>query len=115
MVKKQVDVLVLNSNETITLDSPDRENGLGVIDNGGVTINQGKVILAASTEMLERKFRSRRTIDAEDEIIIHRFVDPQTHLTFEGTCDAIFKCRIERLSYMDVLRNDGGIMVTLNR
>ena len=115
MAKKQVDVLVLNSNETITLDSPDRENGLGVIDNGGVAINQGKVVLAASTEMLERKFRSRRTIDAEDEIILPGFVDPHTHLVFAGARDAEFQLRIEGISYMDVLREGGGIIETVNR
>ena len=115
MVKKQVDVLVLNSNETITLDSPDSENGLGVIDNGGVAINQGKVVLAASTEMLERKFRSRRTIDAEDEIILPGFVDPHTHLVFAGARDAEFQLRIEGVSYMDVLREGGGIIETVNR
>ena len=115
MAKKQVDVLVLNSNETITLDSRDSENGLGVIDNGGVAINQGKVVLAASTEMLERKFRSRRTIDAEDEIILPGFVDPHTHLVFAGARDAEFQLRIEGISYMDVLRKGGGIIETVNR
>src|SRR5438128_5759588 len=115
MVKKQVDVLVLNSNETITLDSPDSETGLGVIDNGGVAINQGKIVLAASTELLERKFRARRTIDAEDEIILPGFVDPDTHLVFAGARDAEFQLRIEGVSYMDVLREGGGIIETVNR
>src|SRR3989442_15940460 len=114
MVKKQVDVLVLNSNETITLDSRDSETGLGVIDNGGVAINQGKVVLAASTEMLERKFRSRRTIDAEDEIILPGFVDPHTHLVFAGARDAEFQLRIAGASYMDVLGKGGGIIETVN-
>ena len=69
MVKKRVDVLVLNSNETITLDSPEIENGLGIVDNGGVAIDKGKIVLAASTDLLERKFRAGRTINAEDEIV----------------------------------------------
>ena len=115
MVKRRVDVLVLNSNETITLDSHDSETGLGVIDNGGVAINQGKIVLAASTQMLERKFRSRRTIDAEDEIILPGFVDPHTHLVFAGAREAEFQRRIEGASYMDVLSKGGGIIETVNR
>jgi imidazolonepropionase len=115
MVKRRVDVLVLNSNETITLDSPDSEKGLGVVDNGGVAINQGKVVLAASTELLERKFRARRIIDAEDEIILPGFVDPHTHLVFAGARDAEFQLRIGGVSYMDVLRKGGGIIETVNR
>ncbi len=114
MVKRRVDVLVLNSNETITLDSPDPERGLGVVDNGGVAIDQGKIVLAASTELLERKFRARRTIDAEDEIILPGFVDPHTHLVFAGAREGGFQLRISGVSYMDVLRKGGGIIETVN-
>jgi len=115
MVKRRVDVLVLNSNETITLDSPDRGTELGVVDHGGVAINRGKIVLAASTELLERKFRARRTIDAEDEIILPGFVDPHTHLVFAGARDGEFQLRIAGASYMDVLRKGGGIIETVNR
>ena len=115
MVKKRVDVLVLNSNETITLDSPEIENGLGIIDNGGVAINQGKIVLAASTDLLERKFRARRTISAEDEIILPGFVDPHTHLVFAGARDSEFQLRIAGASYMEIFRRGGGIIETVNR
>ena len=115
MVKSRVDVLVLNSNETITLDSRDGETGLGIVDNGGVAINQGKIVLAASTELLERKFRARRTIDAEDEVILPGFVDPHTHLVFAEAREAEFQLRIAGASYMDVLRKGGGIIETVNR
>ena len=115
MVKKRVDVLILNSNETITIDSPDTETGLGIIDNGGVAINKGKITLAASTDLLERKFRARRTMDAEDQIILPGFVDPHTHLIFAGAREAEFQLRIAGASYMDVLRKGGGIIETVNR
>lgn len=115
MVKKRVDVLVLNSNETITLDSPDGGNGLGIVDNGGVAINQGKIVLAASTDLLERKFHARRTIDAEGEIILPGFVDPHTHLVFAGARDSEFQLRIAGVSYMEILRKGGGIIETVNR
>src|SRR2546428_5105102 len=115
MVKSRVDVLVLNSNETITLDSRDSATGLGLVDNGGVAINQGKIVLAASTELLERKFRARRTIDAGDEIILPGFVDPHTHLVFAGAREAEFQLRIAGASYMDLLGKGGGIIETVNR
>src|SRR6266436_4808242 len=115
MVKKRVDVLVLNSNETITLDSPENENGLGIVDHGGVEIKQGKIVLAASTDLLERKFRAGRTIDVENEIILPGFVDPHTHLVFAGARDTEFQLRIEGVSYMEILRKGGGIIETVNR
>ena len=115
MVKKRVDVLVLNSNETITLDSPENENGLGIVDHGGVAIKQGKIVLAASTDLLERKYRAGRTIDVENEIILPGFVDPHTHLIFAGAREAEFQLRIEGVSYMEILRKGGGIIETVNR
>ena len=115
MVKKRVDVLVLNSNETITLDSPENENGLGIVDHGGVAIKQGKIVQAASTDLLERKFRARRTIDVENEIILPGFVDPHTHLVFAGAREAEFQLRIAGVSYMEILRKGGGIIETVNR
>src|SRR6266446_2858136 len=115
MVKKRVDVLVLNSNETMTLNPPDSENGLGIIDNGGVAIDKGKIVLAASTDLLERKFHARRTMDAENEIILPGFVDPHTHLVFAGARDIEFQLRIAGVSYMEILRKGGGIIETVNR
>src|SRR6266849_3996341 len=115
MVKKRVDVLVLNSNETITLDSPENENGLGIVDHGGVAIKQGKIVQAESTDLLERKFRAGRTIDVENEIILPGFVDPHTHLIFAGAREAEFQLRIEGVPYMEILRKGGGIIETVNR
>src|SRR6266571_4029290 len=115
MIKKRVDILVLNSNETITLDSPEIQNGLGIVDNGGVAIDKGKIVLAASTDLLVRKFRAGRTINAEDEIILPGLVDPHTHLVFAGARDAEFQLRIAGVSYMEILRKGGGIIETVNR
>src|SRR3989442_2504202 len=115
MVKSRVDVHVLSGNDTITLDSRASGTGLGVVDNGGVAINQGKIVLAASTELLERTFRARRTIDAGGEIILPGFVDPHTHLVFAGAREAEFQLRIAGASYMDLLGKGGGIIETVNR
>ena len=114
MVKKRVDVLVLNSNETITLDSSDKNRGLGIIDNGGIAISHGKIVAIASTILLERKFQAKTIIDTEDEIILPGFIDPHTHLVFGGAREGEFQKRIEGVPYMDVLRKGGGIIETVN-
>ncbi len=114
MVKKRVDVLVLNSNETITLDSPGDPGGLGIVDNGGVAINHGKIVLAASSTLLERRFQARKKIDVSDEVILPGFVDPHTHLVFAGAREDEFQLRIKGVSYMEVLQKGGGIIETVN-
>src|SRR5207245_6180396 len=88
--------------------------GLGIVDHGGVAINQGRIVMAASTELLERKFRARRIIDAGDEIILPGFVDPHTHLVFAGARVAEFQLRIAGVSYLEVLRKGGGIIEAVN-
>ena len=115
MVKKRVDTLVLNSNETVTLHSRNGDKGLGIIDNGGVAIDRGKIVLTASTSLLERKFKARNKVDAKDEIVLPGFVDPHTHLVFRGAREAEFQNRISGVPYMDVLRKGGGIIETVNR
>lgn len=115
MVKKRVDTLVLNSNETVTLHSGNGDKGLGIIDNGGVAIDRGKIVLTASTSLLERKFKARNKVDAKDEIVLPGFVDPHTHLVFRGAREAEFQNRISGVPYMDVLRKGGGIIETVNR
>ena len=114
MVKKRVDVLVLNSNETITLSSSDKDKGLGIIDNGGVAIAHGRIVAVASTILLERKFQAKTIVDAEEEIILPGFVDPHTHLVFGGAREGEFQNRIAGVPYMEVLRKGGGIIETVN-
>lgn len=114
MVKKRVDTLVLNSNETLTLDSSDKKHGLGVIDNGGVAIEHGRIVAVESTVLLERKFHARTIVDADDQIILPGFVDPHTHLVFGGAREGEFQKRITGVPYMEVLRKGGGIFETVN-
>ncbi|HZD12026.1 MAG TPA: imidazolonepropionase [Candidatus Binatus sp.] len=114
MAKKRVDSLVLNSNETITLNSSEKNNALGIIDNGGVAINHGRIAMVASTSLLERKFKGKIIIDAKDEIILPGFVDPHTHLVFGGAREGEFQDRIAGVPYMEALRKGGGIIETVN-
>ena len=115
MAKRRVDLLVLNSNETLTLDSAGKENELGIIDNGGLAISQGKIVSAASTQLLEKKFRANKTIDARDEIILPGLVDPHTHLVFDGAREGEFQLRIAGAQYIDILLRGQGIIETVNR
>ena len=65
--------------------------------------------------MLERKFSASRNILATDEIILPGFVDPHTHLIFQGSREEEFQQRLGGASYLDVLRKGGGIMETVKK
>lgn len=112
--KRRIDLLILESKETITLDSS-TEDDLGIIDGGGVAVDKGKIVEAASSQLLERKYSASRHLSAMDGIILPGFVDPHTHLVFQGSREEEFQQRLGGASYLDVLRKGGGIMETVNK
>ncbi|OLD08903.1 MAG: imidazolonepropionase [Crenarchaeota archaeon 13_1_40CM_3_52_4] len=81
--------------ETITLNNS-TENDLGIIDAG-------------------RKFSASKHVLATGEIVLPGFVDPHTHLVFQGSREEEFQQRLGGDSYLDILRKGGGIMETVNK
>jgi imidazolonepropionase len=112
--KRRIDLLILDSKETITLANSTQDD-LGIIDGGGVAIDKGKIIDVASSQLLERKYSASRQLRATDEIILPGFVDPHTHLIFQGSREDEFQLRLGGASYLDLLRKGGGIMETVNK
>src|SRR5207247_4619477 len=112
--KRRIDLLILDSKETITLDRS-TEDDLEIIDAGGVAIDRGRIVDAASSQLLERKYSASRQVLATDEIVLPGFVDPHTHLVFQGSREEEFQNRLGGASYLDILRKGGGIIQTVNR
>ncbi|OLB71394.1 imidazolonepropionase [archaeon 13_2_20CM_2_52_21] len=100
--------------ETITLNNS-TENDLGIIDAGGVAIDKGRIVETASSQLLERKFSASKHVLATGEIVLPGFVDPHTHLVFQGSREEEFQQRLGGDSYLDILRKGGGIMETVNK
>src|SRR5437867_6533526 len=115
MTKRRVDLLVLSSKETVTLGDGTMPDELGVIEDGGVAVKGGKIVQAASSQLLERKFSAPRIIKAYDEIILPGFVDPHTHLVFNGSREDEFQSRVSGVPYLDILKKGGGILETVHR
>src|SRR5439155_9338024 len=103
-----------DSKETVSVANPTKDD-LDVIDDGGVAINRGKIVEAASSQLLQRKYSASKHILATDEIVLPGFVDPHTHLVFQGSREEEFQQRLGGDSYLDILRKGGGIMETVNK
>ncbi len=80
-----------------------------------MAIDRGKVIEAAASKLLERKYSASKEISAKEEIVLPGFVDPHTHLVFPGSREEEFWRRQEGASYLEILKKGGGIMETVNK
>jgi len=115
MTKRRVDLLVLGSTQTVTVNSEGASDDLGVVEDGGVAVKGGRIVQAAASQLLERKFSASKTINAYDEIILPGFVDPHTHLVFNGSREDEFQARVSGVPYIEVLKRGGGILETVQK
>jgi imidazolonepropionase len=117
---KDVDLLAVNASVLLTLAGPGRPRSgaemreTGAVENGAVAIDHGAVVETGGTESLARKYRGRSTVDAAGRLVMPGFVDPHTHLVFAGTREREMKLRLAGASYLDLLKQGGGIHSTAN-
>jgi len=118
--RKEVDLLIEKSSEVITLRGGSRKpllgeqmKNLGIIKDGAVAVDEGKIVSVAKTEEIERKFEGRETIDASGKVVMPGFVDPHTHLVFAGSREDEFEMRIQGFTYMEIFERGGGILKTV--
>jgi len=118
--EEEVDLLIENAGEVVTLRGGSRKplvgeqmKNLGIIKDGSVAVNDGKIVAAGKTREIKRKFWGRETVDADEKLVIPGFVDPHTHLVFAGSREEEFEMRIKGSTYMEILDRGGGILRTV--
>ena len=110
-----VDVLITNANELITLQGPktprikNQMSDLAIIKKGSLAIHNGK-ILEVGTNL---KYNAETIIDASGKTVLPGFVDPHTHVVFSGSREFELDMKLKGLSYMDILKQGGGITYTV--
>ena len=120
MVRKEVDLLIENASEVITLRGGSQKplrgehmKDLGIIKGGSVAVNEGRIVAVGKKQEVKRKFEGKETIDASGKVVMPGFVDPHTHLVFAGAREDEFEMRIEGATYMGILETGGGILKTV--
>lgn len=117
--REKIDLLILNAEEVLTLSGGEKPRSgrqmreLGIIHNGGLAINDGKIVAVGKTSDLTRNFRAEEIINAHGKTVLPGFVDPHTHLIFAGSREDEFEMRIDGVSYMEILSSGGGILKTV--
>lgn len=111
------DLALVNAGELVTCNGSGTadEDRLGIIRDGALVINKGRVVWVGTTKELRRKTfgKPTRTVDAHHNLVTPGFVDPHTHLVFAGSREEELERKIRGESYTSILASGGGILRTL--
>lgn len=117
------DLAIINVNELVTLNSQygsprmgsDMSN-LAIIKNGAIAIQDDEIIFVGSTNELLKKYDLndiKFVIDATNKLVTPGFVDPHTHIIFDGSRENELEMKLAGKSYLEILESGGGILKTV--
>ncbi|SNX54283.1 imidazolonepropionase [Thermoanaerobacterium sp. RBIITD] len=88
-----------------------------IINKGAIIIKNGNIVDVGKTDYILDKYntRSSNIIDAKSKCVIPGFVDSHTHFIFGGYREKEFMSRINGISYMEIMKNHGGIENTVSK
>ena len=119
----QVDLIIIHANELVTMDTAygvprvgSNMKNLAVIQDGAVAIYRGSIIFVGTTQELIANFPpSAETviIDATNRLVTPGFIDPHTHIIFDGYRENELEMKLSGKSYMEILESGGGIFKTV--
>jgi len=111
---------IINAAQIVTLETvletnKINEESLGLIEEGAIVVENGRVAWVGSMLDYDRLFsnKSITSINAEGKTVTPGFVDPHTHTVFAGTRETELDRKIAGQNYMDILKAGGGILQTI--
>jgi imidazolonepropionase len=117
----KVDLIVQNAAQVVTCASNGKPKkggqmrDVGLVDNGAVAVTEGRIVGVGTSAEINEKFKSENTIDAKNKVVMPAFVDCHTHIVFAGDRLDEFELKIKGADYLEILKNGGGIISTVER
>jgi imidazolonepropionase len=116
-INREVDLIIKNTSELLTLSPVSKEeSGLGIIRNGAIVVENGKIFWVGKTEELSKRIllkQKGKKINAKGKLVMPGLIDSHTHLVFAGSREREFELRIQGLSYLEIAERGGGILSTV--
>ena len=116
-------IAIIHANELVTLNSKygvprisDKMSELAIIHDGALAVKGDKIIFVGTTDELMSKFDSNQIdikIDATNKLVTPGFVDPHTHIIFEGSRENELSMKLAGKTYLEILEAGGGILKTV--
>ena len=116
IIEEASQVLTLKKIKDFPVIKPASED-LGIIENGAVACDGGKIVAIGSTDELKKTVSLReggKKISARGKILMPGFVDPHTHVVYGGSRIEELKMRIAGKTYQEIQEAGGGIHFTVN-
>ena len=117
------DIVIFHANELVTMNTVygaprigESMLDLAIINDGALAIKDDRIIFVGTTDELTSKFSLGKVvtkINASQKLVTPGFVDPHTHLIFEGTREEELSKKLIGKSYLEILNEGGGILKTV--
>jgi imidazolonepropionase len=123
LAESEPNLVIFGANELITMNTAygapkigEDMSNLAIINDGAIAIKDDRIIFTGSTDELISKYNIKKIetkIDALNKLVTPGFVDPHTHIIFDGTRENELSMKLEGKSYLDILNEGGGILKTV--
>jgi imidazolonepropionase len=121
--ESEPNLVIFGANELITMNTTygapkigEDMSNLTIINDGAIAVKDDRIIFTGSTEELISKYNIEKIetkIDASNKIVTPGFVDPHTHIIFDGTRENELSLKLEGKTYLEILNEGGGILKTV--
>jgi imidazolonepropionase len=120
---KSPTLIIIHANQLVTLDSKygaprlgDQMKDLTIIEDGAVVVKDTIIEFVGKTEELYSLYdisRDTIVIDARNKLVTPGFVDPHTHIIFDGSRENELEMKLKGMTYLEILNAGGGILKTV--
>ncbi len=119
------DLIIFNSNELVSMNTRygaprigENMSELAIIKDGAIAIKDDLIIFIGTTDELMSKYEFGKIptkVDATNKLVTPGFVDPHTHIIFDGTRENELSMKLEGKTYLEILKAGGGILRTVRK
>ena len=111
-------LLIKNIGQLVTVGGSQPKSGsemkeLNIIEDAYLVVEDNEIAEFGPSKNLKDTKHYEEVIDAENKVVLPGFVDPHTHLVYGGDRSYEFKMRLRGVPYIDILKNGGGILSTV--
>jgi imidazolonepropionase len=117
------DLAIIHANELVTMDTKlgcprigNEMAELGLIFDGSIAIKDNEIVFIGTTSELKNAYdldKIKKIIDATNQLITPGFVDPHTHIIFDGSRENELEMKLQGKTYLEILEAGGGILKTV--